>query len=261
MNIFDFADQEQIDELPEDPHYALVQFVRIAQDNLAKHVDAIEQIDAIDQSGSVGWDQVNEVRHDFMNVVLGVARRLGVEPFLSMELPTIKSASYEDHRQFKSDLDHYMTQIVIDSSFRNKSDSTELFEETRSKLRSYLHKIKECIDNSDIEEPRKSKLLGKIADFEKILEKRRLSFLEASRLSIEIMMIPGALWATAQIPVQKLISNMWQTIAEAKVVDDKNRQFPPHEPPKALIAPREEKPEPISTGGAFDSDLDDDVPF
>ncbi len=78
------------------------------------------------------------------------------------------------------------------------------------------------------------------------------------------MMIPGGLWASAQI-TQKLLNNVLQVVAEEKVVDDENRKLPPLAPPDKLLPPRKpsversvpSRPQPA----AFDTDLDDDVPF
>ena len=64
---------------------------------------------------------------------------------------------------------------------------------------------------------------------------------------------------TESATVHKLLSNLMQTVAEAKAEDDVNRSLPPAEPQPVMLPtqaasqkrPREE----------FSADLDDEIPF
>jgi hypothetical protein len=255
MNIFDFVAQEELDDLPEDDHLAFAIFARHAQRRLAK---ATDEIDGSDDSG---WRLIEEWRYDFMNVVLAAAKRFGIEPFATMQMPTTNNFGDSVHRQFKADLDFYMTQLAIDNTLRDRRDSVPLSQTAKERIRNYLHELKQCIDKADLSESRKEALLKKLADFESALDGRRLSLLAVTRITLEIMMIPGGLWASQQITT-RLVNNVLQTVAEEKVVDDQKRQLPPVAPPQKLMPPREavlesKRPQPA----AFDTDLDDDVPF
>ena len=55
-----------------------------------------------------------------MNVVVAAAKRLEVEPFVSMNVPQYTNFATSDYRQFKSDVDHYVTQIMLDNSMRSR---------------------------------------------------------------------------------------------------------------------------------------------
>ena len=255
MNVFDFVAQDELDDLPEDDHLAFAMFARHAQRRLS------EATDKIDGSHEDGWRLIEEWRYDFMNVVLAAAKRFAIEPFATMQMPAVSNFNDNAHRQFKADLDFYMTQLAIDNTMRDRRDSVLLSQPAKERIRNYLHELKQCIDKADLSEARKEALLKKLADFEVELDRRRLSLLAVTRVTLEIMMIPGALWASQQI-MTKLLNNMLQAVAEEKVVDDQNRQLPPIDPPQKLIPPREpiverRRPQPA----AFDTDLDDDVPF
>jgi len=178
-----------------------------------------------------------------------------------MEMPSLGKFDDSTHRQFKADLDFYMTQLAIDNTLRHRRDSVHLSQPSKERIRNYLHELKQCIDKAELTESRKEALLRKLADFEAELDRRRLSLLALTRVTLEIMMIPGGLWASEQIAT-KLLTNLLQTVAQEKVVDDQKRQLPPVAPPQKLMPPREamvenKRPQPA----AFDTDLDDDVPF
>lgn len=256
MNIFDFVTQEELDDLPEDDHLAFSVFVRHALGRLC------EATDKIDGSEEYEWRLIQEWRYDFMNVVLAAAKRFGIEPFASMHMPGVGSFDDNTHRQFKADLDFYMTQLAIDNTLRDRRDSVQMSDSAKERIRNYIHELRQCVDKANLSESRRDSLLRKLAEFEAELERRRLSLLAMTRVALEIMMIPGGLWASHQIAT-KLVTNVLQTVAEEKIVDDQNRKLPPITPPEKLLPPRPVAPEPRSrpAPATFDNDLDDEVPF
>ena len=81
MNIFDFITQDEIDDLPDnDPDAAFVSFVRIAQRRLG---DRVKELDGVQD----GWRDINEAQQGFMNITVAAAKKFGIEPFASMEVP------------------------------------------------------------------------------------------------------------------------------------------------------------------------------
>jgi hypothetical protein len=71
LNIFDFITQDEINDLPDDdPQAASVRFVRTAQRRLGERTS---KIDPNDQSG---WEELNEARLGFMNVVIAAAKKI-----------------------------------------------------------------------------------------------------------------------------------------------------------------------------------------
>lgn len=248
MNVFDFVTQDEIDDLSEDPHLAFMTFVRHAQRRLNEYTRELG-------SDQDDWYLRNEAQYGFQNVVIAAAKRFGIEPFVSLSVPRIDDYNQrgsEDYRQFKADLDHYMTQLIIDNSIRGRHESVILASELKDRIRTYIHGLKTAIDQSEFPESKRATLFKKLTEFEKELEKRRLNLLAVTKLLVSIMAVPGALWASYDI-VSRLTGNILQAVGEAKAADDENRQLPPTEQPAALLPPREER-----VRGAS---LDDEVPF
>jgi hypothetical protein len=262
LDLFDFITQDEIDELPDDPAIAFMTFVRIAQKRLAQRTKKV------DTSQEAGWDEVNEARFGFQNVILAAGKRFGIEPFLSMAMPrydSYNSNNRDDYRQFKADLDHYMTQLVLDASDRGKRDSVLVRPVAKDKIRKYIHGLKLAIDQANFPEGKRATLLEILAKFEVELEKRRLNLLAVTKFVVQVLAVPGALWASYDI-VSRLTTNILEVVSEEKVADDENRQLPPIEAPAALLPPRKEEPLRRSDSrgsgyGGGGGDLDDDIPF
>ncbi len=257
MNIFDFISQEQLENLPEEPRMAFAAFVKCSMDSLKK---SFENMDLNEEQE---WNDYQRARLDMMNVILAASKRFEIEPFASMQVPRVGSNNHQEINQFESDLHHYMTQIVLDNVLRQRSDSVKLSETARDRIRQHVHHLKKCVDESELDESKKRVLHNKILEFESALDKQRLSLLKVSWISIQILAIPGAMWTSADV-VNKLMGNIAQTVAIEKSAEEDERKLPVQSEPKALLPPRQDGwgiGLSENSGGAFDNDLDDDVPF
>jgi len=252
MSILEFVTQDELDDLDEDHRVAFMQLVNTAQRSLST------KISTLDLENQYEWQKAEELRYSFMNVVVAAAKRLEIEPFHSMEVPHYQNFRDGDHRQFKSDLDHYVTQLVLDNSIRAKRDSVAVLPQTKDQLRTYVSGLRQCVENGKMTDAKREALLKKLDAFEAELEKRRISMMAVARFTYLILSVPGTLWASVDI-TQKLTTQIMQTIADAKVAEDETRQLPAAIPAKALSAPRKEVPKPSAS--AFGADLSDDVPF
>ena len=255
MTILNFLTHDELDDLPEDPQMAFMELVNHAQRRLA------ERTEGLDPEDQYQWQRVEETRHSFMNVIVAAAKRYEIEPFVSMQVPRYDNFNQTDHRQFMADLDHYVTQLMLDNSIRGKRDSVAILPQSKDRIRSYIHGLRQCLENSSMTPAKREALLKKLDDFERELEKRRLSFLAVTRTVLEILALPGGAWATQEMVV-KLTTNIVQEVADMKGAEDETRQLPPIAAPKALSPPRVERPKPASGGfGNYAADLDEDVPF
>ena len=249
MNVFDFITQDELDELPEDHRAAFSAFVQIAQRRLAdftRHRTSLTE--------EVDWNEIQEARYSYTNIVLAAAKRLEIEPFLSMDVPRIGKYGHDEYRQFLADLDHYLTQVALDNSFRSRGASTVLPPASKDRIRSHLHHLREAIEAANLTDAKKALLQTKITEFEAALERNRFNLLAATLLTVEILGVPGALWGSYEV-VSKLIGNINQVVAEAKVVDDEKRQLPATPPQYVIAPPRAPEPKRESR------DLDDEIPF
>jgi hypothetical protein len=254
MLIFDFITQDEIDDLPDDdPRAAFVSFVRIAQRRLG------ERTKAIDTSDQAGWEELNEARHGFMNVVVAAAKNYGIEPFASLTIPRVKDFGSDTNQEFRADLDHYLTQLLLDNSSRAKRDSVLIPPNLKTTLRTYLFHIRELIDKADdLDEAKRQTLLRRISEFEAELDKKRLNLLAVTMLAITIVGAPGALWSSADA-ANKLLTHILRMVGEAKFADDAMRRLPSSEAPKAITGPRPNDTGPIKKSKRLD--MDDEIPF
>ena len=248
MTILNFVTQDELDNLDEDPRMAFLGLVNHAQRKLS------QQIESLDLENEHDWRQKEEICRRFMNVIVAAGRRFEVEPFLSMEVPRHTDFRDSDYKQFESDLDHYVTQLVIDNSMRSKKTSVEILPDSKDRIRSYVHGLRKCVEDAHMQAAKRKALLSKLDDFEKELEKRRLGILAVTLLSFEILAIPGSTWASIEL-AHKLITNISQVVAESKQAEDQTRQVGSPAPPKALSPPR-----PTGNPGLA-GDLDDETPF
>ncbi|NKC04084.1 hypothetical protein HED55_15035 [Ochrobactrum haematophilum] len=163
MQIFDFINQDELDELPEDENAAFLEFVRIARGRLQ------ERLTELNSNNDNDWDAIKDARHGFVNVVTATARQLKIEPFASMDVPRVKEMDYEDYRQFISDVDHYLTQMLFTVRSTSRRESVGLSEEARTSIRTKLYYLREAIEKSDYDVRAKARLRARLDEFEKTL--------------------------------------------------------------------------------------------
>jgi hypothetical protein len=254
VNIHDFITQEEIEDLPDDdPQAAFVLFVRIAQRRLGERT---REINAFEEGG---YAELEDARYGFMNVTIAAAKKYGIEPFLSLSVPRLENFNSDAHRQFKADLDHYMTQLLLDNSSRAKRDSVLISADLKTTIHTYVFHLREVIEKADdINEARRVVLLRKLAEFETELEKKRLSLMTVMLLAITFLSAPGGIGATYDLS-NKLVTNILRAVGEAKTADDEARRLPSAVTPMVISGPRKSDKEPVKQGGK--SDLDDEIPF
>ncbi|MGE3334224.1 MAG: hypothetical protein AB7I36_11320 [Rhodospirillaceae bacterium] len=253
MSIFDFVPQEVFEDLPDDPNLAFTKLVSHAEQRLAERTSQLEHNES--------WNQLEDLRQSFMNVILAIARHYGIEPFASYQVPTVQGFKMENYWQFKSDLNFYVAQLVLDNSARTKRESVQLVPAAKDRIRTHLHALKKLVDESNLSDAKKAALLEKLRAFEEELDKGRMSLRAVTLFWLGILQIPGGVWGSVDI-VMRLTNNIGEVIAEAKEVEDEARRLAPTAEPKALIAPRPvtPAPPPADTGG-WDSDDKDEIPF
>ncbi|HLG85143.1 MAG TPA: hypothetical protein VKY22_29445 [Bradyrhizobium sp.] len=247
MMIFDFITQEEMDDLPDDdPQEAFTRFVEIARRRLA------------DRLGSLGdqeedWHDRLEAQHGFMNVIVAAAKRFDIEPLSRLSVPRATKFTSDAYREFRSDLDHYLTQLLLGNSARAKRDSVLLSQNFKTTIRTYLLSLRELIEkNDDIDERKRNELLDHLSAFEAAVEQKRLNLLAVTVFAITLLGAPGALGASVDM-ASKLVTNILRTVGEAKVHDEATRRLPSAAPPLQITGPRPQE--------QLKQDMDDDIPF
>lgn len=254
MDIFDVFPNNELEELSDDPREAFVQFVRKAKKALDQEVER-----ALMDNQEDGWRAADEYRYDYMSMVLAAAKRFGITEFKAKILPERREWDYDVFRQFQSELNHFLTQIVLDNASRGKRDGVAIPPKSKDRIRQHIHHLKKLIDAADLDEGRKAALHVKLERFEQELEKRRLPLAAIGLFTLELMTIPGGVWQTGEL-ANKLVHDVIRIVHEAKVADDETRLLPPAIEPAQLSPPRPGR-KPSSAAPAFESGMDDDIPF
>ena len=256
MAVQDFITSEEIEAAPEDPAMAFAELVGIAERRLS-------DLCKPHMGDQDGYDYINEYRHGFENVVIGLARSFKIEPFASRDVPRLRDFGFHDYQEFRADLDHYLTQLLVDNTLRNRRNSVPIPPKDKDRIRGHLHALRQAVDEANLTDAKRSALHKRLSDFEAALDKPRLNLMEATMFAIAILGLPGAVWSSAEV-VGKLTQNVLSIVAEAKQADDENRRLAPTEPRAVLLPPRQEVPKPKSSkagGTSPTGDLDDEIPF
>jgi hypothetical protein len=255
MNIFDLITPDELAELPDDNNLAFTGLVQIASKRFNEITNSLNDRDEDD------WRRLEDARYGFINVIISAAKRFEITVLASIDVPKLDKFTESNYRQFRFDLDHYLTQILIDHSIRVKRESIMVPIKTKEKIRDYVRALRDCIDKADLSDTKRERLHSKLNIFEGELEKNRLGVAAYAAIVLTILGVPPLVWDNYEIAI-KLMNNISEQVAEAKLADDEQRQLPPIQKPVALIPPR--APE-IGTQSEFgrtkSRDLDDEIPF
>jgi hypothetical protein len=248
MDVQDLIKPEDIENAPEDSRVAFAQIVGNAQRRLSDYTATFKTQD------EEAWEAINDARHSFVNVVVSLAKAYKIEPFASIEVPLVHDFGVREYRQFRSDVDHYLTQIMVDNTLRARRSSVYIPDGVKDKIRNYIYGLRTAIDQADVSDSKRASLHKKLDQFEHELQSGRLSLLSAAVLAMTVFALPGGMWASYEVAA-KLTTNILQAIGEAKAVEDESQQVRTLESPTALLPPRS------ADGPSAKRDLDDEVPF
>jgi len=250
MEFFDFIKPGELEGLPEDSQLAFIEFVKLAQSRLAARLETLTAGDADD------WNLRQDAQYGFQNVIIGAARKFGIAPFASAEMPLVANHRNEDYNQFRADLSHYIAQIVLHAVDQDRSGSVPLLENVRQNIRTHIFHLRAAIDNSELPDERKVPLHKRIDDLERELDRRRVRFVVVASVVMSILAAPGDLVGSYDAVI-RLTNNILRAIGQAKAADDEQRQISA-EQPIALLPPRSKQPKPKELDR---SEIDDEIPF
>jgi len=245
MEFFDFINQDEMSELPEDSRAAFVAFVRIAGPRLR---DRLRDLGSRDESN---YQDIDDARYGFQNVILGAARKYGIEPFASMQMPTMRDHDDQNFRQFRHDLTHYITQIMLATADVDRSGSVPLLESTRQTLKTYIFHLRDAIARTNLPDWKKDDLTKKLDELEKELDRRRVRFAVVVGVIMTVLAAPGELVGSYDAVV-RITNCIMRELGQAKTADDQQRKVSFDEP-IGLLAPRQQKTK--------QDEMDDEIPF
>lgn len=245
MSEYDLIPETIYENLPQDDHEKFVILVREAQANLARLLD--------DRSSN---EFADEIRSQFVSTISGVAEALGV-----LGLPDISDdiTNYKKYQTFQVYLASIVAKVRLQSQLVSRPYSVALGRITRAKIQQEIDQLRHSIGDSVLPETKQKALLDKLAELEIELSQQRLSFARTMAIAASIMtIVGGGTAALANFPkAAETVAGIIRLIGEDKANEEAERlRLMP--PPKAL--PNHTKSN-IARPSAFDSDLDDDVPF
>ena len=255
MSIWAFLTQSEINDAS-DGEEGFAQLVRIAQERLD------QRLSQFDREDTSGWNRVAESEMLFSRTVLNLGKSYGIEPFRSMQIPR---GGYNTHEytEFRHELDDAVAHLVLTTAIKLRRDTMIVPNSVKETIRTHLHHIREHLEKADISEARRAALKRKLDEFDAALEKNRFNYLAAGRVAMEILSLTAnVLSVTESATVHKLLTNMMQTVAEAKAEDDEKRHLPSSDPPPVMLPAKREEPKIVhGPREDFSLDLDDDIPF
>ena len=187
-----------------------------------------------------------------------------INEFVERDVPDVTDWNSNSWKQFKSDLDFFVTQMTLDVIFRDRRESVKLSTRARDRIRGHVFGLRECVRSANLSERKRAAPLDKLDAFEVEIDRSRVSILAVARVTVEVLALGGGAWQAVEI-AQRLVSNVIQEVAAAKAEDDESRRLPPYTAqPAMLTAPRRVRSQRGSTVPAFEEEaggMDEDIPF
>lgn len=259
MEYFDFIKPGELDSLPADSQLAFARIVEIAQPRLAARLAKLDSNDRND------WDTVQDARYGFQSLIMGAARKFGIEPFASRDTPLIANYEDSDYRQFRHDLTGYIAQIMFGAADVDRSNSVPLIEERRQSLRTYVFHLREAIDKSDLPDWKKARLHKRLNDLEQELTKPRVNMTVVAGIVAAVLAVTSDAGG-AYDTISKVATFILREIGQAKEADDEQKKIS-YDPPVALLPLRSPEAQRQGQGrktapDSFQRDeMDDEIPF
>ena len=254
MHVQDLLDPMDWENLPEDPDAAFARVVRLSEGPAAEKLDRLR--DLAQQNDD--YTALRNAQYSYMNSLLGLSKGFEVPFFENYQIPNSHNFDESTFRAFQADLSHFTAQVKGRTVRRNQQLSIGFSERSADSVRGYLHHLKLAVGAADLSEAKRKDLQDRLIQFEVILNgKRRLNILEVTLLAMEIMAIPGGLWASGEVG-SALAHKLIQAVAEEKA-EEVERAAVQVSSAKPLAIPAPKNAEAPKRRESYD--LNDDIPF
>ncbi|MBU2956793.1 hypothetical protein Q4511_16235 [Paracoccus sp. 1_MG-2023] len=233
---YDLITDKDYDNLPDDPESQFITIEAICRRNMSS---------MITENTPNTFDTL--VRLQYMSTVFAAAAELGFHGLPDYERLDDPTDGFD---RFLMSANSLVTKLRIRNAGRSSPTSVKLTIKTKRLIEYEIEKLKDIIENSDLEESKRKSLLGKLEDLiEEIHRPRvRFSIIMASLAAIGLGLSGTASFlADAPSAIATIASLIGQDKEEEKLVKEVVAQ----PSPKALPPP--------STN--TDSEYDDEIPF
>ena len=244
----ELIDDDTLEALPDDPGLAFVLFERACRTTLRQEMER-------EDNGNV----IQGLQLDFMHDVIAAAQHFDILDLKDFQLPASRNFPWEVFEDFNRRVRFFTTHYRLTAKAQRSRSSVELQGNHRDRIRTLVAHLKLSIDNADMPDWRKDRLLKRIADFEKALDGKRLKFAEA-------MVFVGLLGAglhglgDGADGLGKIVHEITVAIGQSKEIEDETRPALPRIETKSPVYLIEAKDG--STPTSFQrGEMDDEIPF
>jgi len=236
MNVFEFLKGLEIDSLPSDESERFVEFYRHTCSRLERIISTPATLQGLREDHK-------EAKYTFVNVFAAFARDYDVEGVSNFKIPSFGNFSEDIYRNFKADVEFAVTQMMLSREARKSNESVAIRSNDKDKIRTYLHHIREIVENAEWNPREKSLLLEKLGAFEDQLNARRLSLVAVAMLAMAFVQAPGGVDASWDV-VNKVYKNIMEIVVNSQAAEKEIKQLSsgsklslPQESQKALPQP------------------------
>lgn len=208
--------------------------------------------------GDEDWSIRQEAEYTYVNIVLNAAKRYNIEPLCSYSIPKRSKFVDDDYINIQNDIDGYLTQMILNGVEARREFSVEMAEPSKTRVRTLIAKVRECIDRLDMKDSRRDALHAHLDRFEGELNRKRADYAIIAAVATHIL--AGVAGGACEGAVGKLVSDMLQIVGVEKQEEvERIAALPAPEPMRQLVHLRSE--ECAVPRERFTADLDDEIPF
>lgn len=220
MEINELIEPEEWDDLPEDPDEAFARIIQLAKSRYrAKLSETTDEY------------LLHDTAYGYMNALLGVGTSLGVQPFSTMEIPTPQNFNDQMSREFESQLAFFMAKTQSDVAKRRRGQMVDVSARDRVTITVAAHRLRQKVEDSDLPQWKKKRLIESLKEFEKQLGSGRVNLTTITLTVVALMSAPGGLAQTYDW-VTDVFEPILRPLVDSKLEAEKALTIP------TILAPR-----------------------
>jgi hypothetical protein len=206
---------EEIEQLPEDPELAFVEFEKILLQRSREILDRAS-----------GQQDAEDCYLAYINKVLAAAREYKIDSLKKWDVPSVDSDQlYAAYRQLAANVDFFATQLRIRRAGRNRRNSVGLDGNTKAKIHQYIQKIRTVLNKFELPEPKRDALFSKLDAFALEVDRSRTNLQSVTDVYLTVCTAIGEGFNRLE-PVRKFIDSIAALMGKAKETEDSLRALP-----------------------------------
>ena len=208
MNVHDFLSEADIEGAPEAEEDRFAHLATQAERRLSEAMSRLPE-------DNDSWRDMHGMQYSFMNVVIALAKAHHIEGLSGWVLPKASLYKGDGYSEFRAEFDHWLTQHLVAKAVRLRRDSIKATPEVKEAIRTHVYHIKTLIDKAELSDILKERLRQRLIEFEKALDFKRISLLDVSRLTFDIIALSANVMTLADsASLHKLVTKLNVAVGE-----------------------------------------------